>query len=137
MVPVIKKSGKVQICVDFKRLNQGIKRPYINLPNLDDVAPRLAGAEYFSTMDAYSGFHQVPLHANSMALTTFISPFGRSCYKRLPMGINIALEVFQLQMEKALRGLQGCAVIMDDLLVWGSSKHEHDKNLRAVCDRLK
>ena len=72
-----------------------------------------------------------------MQLTTFISPFGRFCYKRLPMGINIGPEVFQLRMEKVLRGLRGCAVIMDDILVWGSSKQEHDKNLRAVCDNLK
>ena len=57
MVPVIKKLGKVRICVDFQQLNQGIKQPYINLPNLDDIAPRLAGAKYFSTMDAYSSFH--------------------------------------------------------------------------------
>ena len=53
------------------------------------------------------------------------------------MGIKISPEVFQLQMEKVLHGLPGWAVIMDDILVWGSSKQEHDKNLRAVCDCLK
>ena len=136
MVPVIKKSGQVRICVDFKQLNQCVKRPYINLPNLDDVAPKLVGARYFSTLDANSGFHQVPLDEQSMPLTTFITPFGRFCFQRLPMGINIGPEVFQLQMQKVLHGLEGCDVIMDDILVWGATIEEHDNRLKAVKMRV-
>lgn len=51
MVPVVKPNGKVRICVDFKRLNSAVKRPYCMLPNLDDIAPKLAGATVFSTLD--------------------------------------------------------------------------------------
>jgi len=80
MVPVVKPSGKIRITVDYKHLNQVVIRPYINLPNLDDLAPKLVGACVFSTMDANSGFHQVPLHDDSKLLTTFITPFGRFCY---------------------------------------------------------
>ena len=136
MVPIIKPSGKVRICTDFKQLNQNVKRPYINLPNLEDIAPKLVGATYFSTMDANSGFHQIPLAEESMPLTTFITPFGRFCYKRLPMGINIGPEVFQLQMQKVLQGLSGCTVIMDDILVWGTTLEEHNRNLMAVKQRI-
>jgi hypothetical protein len=53
------------------------------------------------------------------------------------MGINIGPEVFQLQMQKVLCGLPGCAVIMDDILVWGKSRTEHDRNLTAVQSRIK
>ena len=48
------------------------------LPNLDDVLPKLAGAKYFSKLDASSGFYQVPLHEDKWKLTTFITPLGRS-----------------------------------------------------------
>ena len=137
MVPVEKKSGRVRICVDFKHLNQNVKRPFINLPNLDDIAPKLVGAQYFSTLDADSGFYQVPLASESMHLTTFITPFGRFCFQRLPMGINIGPEVFQLKMQKVLAGLKGCDVIMDDILVWGQTQQEHDQNLAAVTKRIK
>ncbi|ELU14068.1 hypothetical protein CAPTEDRAFT_196671 [Capitella teleta] len=51
---------------------------------------------------------------------------------RLPMGINIGPEVFQLQMQKILRDLPGYDIILDDILVWGSDMKEHDRNLKAV-----
>ena len=79
MVPVVKKNGKIRICVDLKRLNKAVKRKKkIMLPNLDDVLPKLAGAKYFSKLDASSGFYQVPLHEDKWKLTTFITPLGRS-----------------------------------------------------------
>ena len=56
MVPVVKKSGKVRISVDFKKLNRSVIRPLTMLPNLEDIAPRLAGACIFSTLDATVGF---------------------------------------------------------------------------------
>ena len=44
MVPVVKKNGKVRICVDLKDVNKAVKRPHYSLPTFDDVAPRLAGS---------------------------------------------------------------------------------------------
>ena len=61
MVPVVKKNGKIRICVDLKRLNEAVKKENFMLPNLDDVSPKLAGAKYFSKLDASSEFYQVPL----------------------------------------------------------------------------
>ena len=95
MVPVVKKSGDIRICVDFKKLNQSVKRPHLMLPNLEDIAPKLHGARFFSTLDVSGGFHQVPLHPESAPLTIFITPFGRYCFQRVPMGINLGPEEFQ------------------------------------------
>lgn len=136
MVPVLKKSGKVRICVDFKQLNQSVKRPYLMLPNLEDIAPKLAGATVFSTLDASSGFWQVPIEVSSMPLTTFITPVGRYCFCRIPMGINFGPEEFQAQMTKMLKGLEGCDVIMDDILVWGTDEKEHDERLNSVLKTI-
>ena len=137
MVPVVKKSGKIRICVDFKQLNKAVKRPITMLPNLEDIAPKLVGAKVFSTLDASSGFWQVPIAPESMPYTTFITPFGRYCFCRIPMGINFGPEEFQGQMSRMLSGLVGCDVIMDDIIIWGKSVEEHDKRLKAVLDRIK
>ena len=56
MVPVVKSNGKVRICVDLRRLNEAVKRERYMLPNLEDVAPELAGANISSKLDASSGF---------------------------------------------------------------------------------
>ena len=43
MVPVPKPNGNVRICVDYKKLNESVKRKLFMLPSLDDIAPKLAG----------------------------------------------------------------------------------------------
>ncbi|KAI4885248.1 hypothetical protein NFI96_018850, partial [Prochilodus magdalenae] len=77
MVAVVKNNGKVRICVDLKRLNENVKREKFILPTLDEILPKLAKGTVFSSLDAESGFWQIPLEENSARLTTFITPLGR------------------------------------------------------------
>ncbi|XP_049267060.1 uncharacterized protein LOC125756397 [Rhipicephalus sanguineus] len=63
-----------------------------------------ADVSVFSKLDAQAGFHQVRLSESSQEYTTFITPFGRYCYSRLPFGITSAPEVFQRQMYRILEG---------------------------------
>ena len=136
MVPVVKKNGNIRICVDYKKLNMAVKRPHCLIPNLNDIAPKMAGATVFSTLDAASGFFQIPLLEESRKLTTFITPFGRFCFRRVPMGISLGPEVFQTKMREVLQGLEGCETIMDDTIVYGCDMEEHDKRLEAVLERI-
>ena len=80
MVPVQKSNGKLRICVDLRKLNSAVQRARFVLPTLEDIAPKLTGTQYFSKLDASSGFWQIPLHPDSVKLTTFITPFGRFCF---------------------------------------------------------
>ena len=132
MVPVIKKNGSIRICVDLKRLNEAVIRERYQLPTLDDLLPKLRGAKVFSCLDAASGFWAIPLDDKSAKLTTFISPFGRFCFKRLPFGITSAPEIFQRIMSTLLGDMDGVALYMDDILVFGNSPSEHDERLAKV-----
>lgn len=40
-------------------------------------------------------------------------------------------------MHKVMEGLEGIAVVMDDILVWGRTKEEHDRNLENVLQRCR
>ena len=86
----------------------------------------------FSKLDANSGFYQIPLSEESRLLTTFITPFGRSCFNRLPFGITSAPEHFQKRMSQMVDDLDGVTGIVDDLLVFGKTQEEHDENLDKV-----
>ena len=88
MVPVLKKDGKVRICVDFTELNQCVQRERFQLPVAEDLFAKMHGARYFTTLDAASGFWQIPLSPDCSSLTTFITPFGRYRFTRLPFGIT-------------------------------------------------
>lgn len=92
MVVIPKPNGNVRICVDLTMLNESVCRERHILPAVDDTLAQLKGASFFSKLDATSGFWQVPLHKESEPLTTFITPFGRYCFQRLPFGISSAPE---------------------------------------------
>ena len=72
----------------------------------------------------------------SRKLTTFITPFGRYCFNKMPFGIASAPEHFQKQMSKILAGLEGVLCLIDDVLVYGKDQKEHDERLKAVLERL-
>ena len=136
MVPVLKKNGSIRICTDFKKLNSAVKRERYVLPVLDDILHKLQGATVFSKLDAASGFWQIPLDSSTAKLTTFITPFGRYYYKRLPFGITSAPEIFQRVMENILEKEQNVICYFDDVLVFSKTEKEHEKHLSAVLKRL-
>ena len=84
MVVVLK--PEVYICVDLTRLNESVCREHHPLPAVEQTLAQLAGARVFTKLYANSGFWQIPLAQESAPLTTFITPFGRFCFNRLPSG---------------------------------------------------
>nr|XP_037280020.1 uncharacterized protein LOC119172989 [Rhipicephalus microplus] len=136
IVLVPKADGEYRICVDLTKLNQVVLRERHLMLTVDQVLGRLGNAAVFSKLDAISRFHQVRLSESCQELTTFITPFGRYCYRRLPFGITSAPEVFQRQMSRILEGLKGCVNMVDNILVFGRSRSEHDSRLQAVLCKL-
>ena len=136
MVVVPKANGKVRICVDLTRLNQSVCRERHMMPAVDQTLAQLAGAKLFTKLDANSGFWQIPLSPESALLTTFMTPFGRFCFHRLPFGITSAPEHFQRRMSETLSGLTGVVCLIDDVLVYGKTREEHDERLHKVLLRL-
>lgn len=135
MVVVEKRSGKLRVCLDPHDLNKVIQRPHYPLKTLDDILPQLNGARYFTKMDATSGFWAINLKNESSLLTTFNTVFGRYRYLRLAMGLKNSMDLFQKKVDECFEGLSGVVAIVDDILVYGKSREEHDKNLRAVLNR--
>ena len=54
----------------------------------------------------------------------------------MPFGITSASEVFQRAMEELFAGYP-CAIIVDDLLVWGEGTADHDVNVKKVLERAR
>ena len=136
MVVVPKSNNRVRICVDLTKLNESVRRERRPMPAAEQTLAQIAGARVFSKLDVNSGFWQIPLSAESAALTTFVTPFGRYHFNRLPFGITSAPEHFLRRIQEVLHDLQGVVCLMDDVLVHGKTQSEHDQCLNAVLVRL-
>ena len=137
LVLVAKASG-VRICIDLTKLNKFVKRPLHPL-----ITPREAishvptGAKFFSTLDAKSGYWQLPLHPDSQHLTTFMTPWGRFKFLRAPMGLVSTGDEYCRRGDLALQGLDNFVKVVDDILVYSETLEDHERHLRALLDRCR
>ena len=136
LVVVEKPNGKLRVCIDLVNLNQAMKRLRYPLPVIEDILPDLADVKVFSKADLKDGFLHVEPDEGSSLLTTFQTPWGRFCWKRMPFGISPAPELFQQKLDQKLEGLPGVHRIFDDPLITvkcatlSAASHDHAKNLR-------
>ena len=136
LVAVPKSSGDVRVCVDMRRANEAVIRERHPIPTLEETLAALNGAAVFSKLDLRWGYHQVELHPESRALTTFSTHKGLERYKRLIFGLSSAPQMYQYVIQQTLQGIPGARNISDDIIVFGSDQERHDKNLDQTLSRL-
>ena len=61
IVVVKKKSGKWQVCVDFTDLNKTCLKDSFPMPRIDQLVDTTVGHPRMSFLDAFQGYHQIPL----------------------------------------------------------------------------
>ena len=137
LVVVTRSDGRVRLCVDLRAVNQAIVADVFPLPHFEDLLTKLEGAKVFSKLDALSAYHQVELSEDSRDLTAFITPWGLFRFKRVPFGLASAPAAFQRMMEKILEGIDGAIIYLDDVLICGRNRREHDERLRQVLERIR
>ena len=137
IVAVPKKDGNVRICVDMRAANTAIKRVRHLIPTVADISVELNGAKFFSKLDLSQAYHQLELHPDSRFITTFSTHLGLYRYTRLNFGTNASAELFQHTLQQHLQGMAGVQNIADDILVFGSTRQEHDQALENCLKRLK
>lgn len=135
---VQKKDGTLRMCCDWRKLNaQTIKSRY-PLPRIDELLDALQGAEYFSSLDLQSGYHQILIQPEDAPKTAFTTPFGHYQWKVMSFGLCNAPAIFQETMNKVLASLlrKGVLVYMDDILIYARTKEEHARLLDEVLTLL-
>lgn len=135
MQVVEKPNGRLRICLDPKPLNKCIKREHYLIPTQEDLFSRLSGKHVFTVLDLSSGFWQMKLDEKSSNLTTFMTPFGRFRWNRVPFGLNSAPEMFQRRMVKIFGDIPGVEIYFDDLAIAGVDAEDHDFILSQVVER--
>ena len=82
-VVVRKKSGKWRVCVDFTNLNKACSKDPVLMPRIDRLDDSTVGHSRMSFLDAFQGYHQIPLAADDQEKTAFVTPIGNYHYNLL------------------------------------------------------
>jgi hypothetical protein len=62
-----------------------------------------AGCELLSFLDAYSGYHLIPVAKEDQPTTMFITPFGCFCYIKMSIGLKNARATYQRCMQSCFK----------------------------------
>ncbi|GJU90828.1 reverse transcriptase domain-containing protein [Tanacetum coccineum] len=84
-----------RVCIDYRKLNDAIRKDHFPLPFMDQMLERLAGNEYYCFLDGFSGYFQIPIDPLDQEKTTFTCPYRTFAYRRMPFGLCNAPGTFQ------------------------------------------
>ena len=122
IIPVIKPNGKIRVCMDFRHLNGITPQFHYPIPLLDHILEKAGRAHCLSKLDLSKEFHQLCRNDRSKELTTFVSPFGKYQFVRMPFGLRNAPAIFQQAIEIVLSDCSNLSsVYIDDVLVYSDS----------------
>ena len=138
VVPVAKRETKdVRLCGDYQvTINPVLREDKYPLPHIEDIFAKMAGGKRFSKIDLKNAYLQMEVGEDSKKYLTIKTHKGLFKYNRLPFGIKTAPSIWQRAMEQTLQGIPGREVMLDDIIVTGTSDAEHLENLEAVLRRL-
>ena len=126
------------MCIDYRGLNKVTVRNKYPLPRIDDLFDQLSGAQWFSTIDLRSGYHQLRVADRDIEKTAFLTKFGSYEFLVMPFGLTNAPSVFMDVMNRTFEDFvnQFVIVFIDDILVYSKTQQQYEEHLRAVLERM-
>jgi hypothetical protein len=107
------------------------------MPRIDDILDQLGGTRYFSTLDLASGYWQVPLREEDREKTAFSVGVNHYEFTVMPFGLTNASATFQRMMGNVLKGIRGCLVFIDDIIIFSETWEEPPLILKEVFCRIR
>ncbi|XP_070010814.1 uncharacterized protein [Nicotiana sylvestris] len=134
IVPVMKKNGQIQVCVNFRDLNNACPKDVFLLPIPELMIDDTTRYEAMSFMDGSSGYNQIRMEPKDEELTAFRTLKSIYCYKVMPFGLKNAGATYQRAMQNIFDDLlhKNVECYVDDLVVKSRKKNDHMKDLRML-----
>ena len=136
---VVKKDGKLRMCIDYRGLNSKTIKDQYSIPRIDECFDQLGKGKVFSKLDLASGYYQIPIADGDIHKTAFTTRYGNFEWLVMPFGLTSAPATFQRLMNTIfLELLDVCLVVyLDDILVYSETPEKHIEHLKQVFEILR
>jgi hypothetical protein len=102
------------------------------------VLQEIEGFSFATALDLNMGYYTIRLDPDASKICTIIFPWGKYCYKRLPMGIAGSPDILQEKMSELMESLEYVRAYFDDLLcIFKFSLEDHLEKLEEVLRQLR
>ncbi|GKB22334.1 reverse transcriptase domain-containing protein [Tanacetum coccineum] len=140
---MVKKSdGGWRMCVDFVDINKACPKDCYPLPEIDWKVESLSGFRLKCFLDAYKGYHQIPMPEGDEDKTAFFAGEGVFCYRKMPFGLKNAGATYQRLVDKVFHDQirRNLEAYVDDMVIKSTSKEEmlgiraNPSKVKAITD---
>jgi hypothetical protein len=138
MVVAAKKDGTPRRTVDLQKLNAHCLRETHHCEPPFKLAMQVPAGTLKTVIDAKDGYHSIRLDKESRHLTTFITPWGRYRYLRLPQGYVAAGDAYTRRYDEVIKEVERKVKCIDDALLWDHSiegSYYHTWDFLELCER--
>ncbi|GKV36702.1 hypothetical protein SLEP1_g44802 [Rubroshorea leprosula] len=136
---VKKANGKWRMCIDYTNLNQAYPKDCYPMPSIDRLVEAASGNERLRLLDAYFGYHQVPMALEDEEKTSFYAGDEIYCYVMMPFDLKNAGATYQKMVTIIFRAQIGrnLEVYVDDIVVKSLKVEDHLADLNETFNNLR
>ena len=115
------------MCVDFTNLNKVCLKDPFPVPRIDQLVDATVGHPRMSFLDAFQGYHQIPLALPDQEKTAFRTHTGNYHYRVMPFGLKNAGSTYQRMVTRMFELQIGRNVeaYIDDMVIKSKQVEEH------------
>ena len=134
-----KKNGKWQVCVDFTDLNKACPKDPFLMSRIDQLVDATVGHLRMRFLDAFQGYHQIPLTLDDQKKTAFVTHTRNYHYKVMPFGLKIVGSTNQRMMTRMFEPQLGknIEIYINDIVVKSKLESEHVNDLGNIFEILR
>ena len=86
-------------------------------PTPFDIVSQVPSNKYKTVLDAWNGYHSLPLAKESRDATTFITEWGRYRYKRAPQGFHASGDAYTRRFDDITSKFERVSRCVDDSIL--------------------
>jgi hypothetical protein len=103
IIVIPKKSGKLKICINFKKLKVATKKDPYPLPFTNEFLNIIVGYEAYFFSNGYSEYHQISITLEDRYKTTFVTNRGAFIWKVMSFRVKNGPRTYQRTITKTFK----------------------------------